>query len=838
MRTILSLLFLTSILCLRGADNFVDFTGENGNMMLVHDGKSVDMVCDSADYEGVRMAVGNLLRDFEDVTGIRPAINRYPHGNCIIVGSIGSEHITRLISNGKIPRDSLEGKREKYLLGWIANPMEGVDTALVIAGSDLRGTVYGIYELSRQIGVSPWYWWADVPVSHHDRIFVKPGVYTDGEPKVEYRGIFINDEWPSFGKWATQKFSGLNSDCYKHIFELLLRLKGNFMWPAMWNSAFYDDDAANGTLANAMGIVMGTSHHEPMALAQQDWKRRGHGPWSYTANGPVLREFWRDGIRRACDWEKIVTVGMRGDGDEAMDESGNIELMERIISDQRDIITEVTGKDSRETPQVWALYKEVQDYYDNGMKVPDDIILLLCDDNWGNVRKLPSLSGPRHPGGYGMYYHVDYVGAPRNSKWINISPVPRIWEQMNLSYRYGVDKIWILNVGDIKPMEYPITFFLDMAWNPDKFTADNIASHSVEFCREIFGSTHAAEAARILRKYAQLNRRVTPELLDKDTYSLDNYDEWTTVVADYDRLALDAEALADSLPESLHDTWFQIIGYPVKACANLYDMYFAQAMNHGMARIEHPTANLWAKRVKECFELDSVITSQYHNIVDGKWNHMMDEQYIGYTSWNSPPRKIMPEVIYVDINDTVDINLPSPAAIVYNYADCPRFFHGDNGYVSIEAEHYTRKMDGFKAQWSVISDMGRTLSGITPQPVTAPVDDMCLEYDIVIPDSATAVVTMRFSPTLNFNGLGLSYAVSFDDGGEQVVNINGDFDGVTGNIWHREHVIDSKTIHTLSGGRHTLRYRPMDNALILQKIIIDLGALKDSFLGPPETLIK
>ena len=238
---------------------------------------------------------------------------------------------------------------------------------------------------------------------------------------------------------------------------MVLRLKGNFLWPAMWNSAFYDDDPKNGPLADEMGIVMGTSHHEPMGLAQQDWKRRGTGEWNYKTNGKVLRDFWKSGMERCKDWGSVITVGMRGDGDEAMSEGTNISLLQNIVKDQRKIIEKVTGKKAEETPQVWALYKEVQDYYDKGMRVPDDVTLLLCDDNWGNVRRLPALDAKPRKGGYGMYYHFDYVGAPRNSKWINITQIQRIWEQMNLTYVHGVRELWVVNVGDFKPMEYPIT---------------------------------------------------------------------------------------------------------------------------------------------------------------------------------------------------------------------------------------------------------------------------------------------------------------------------------------------------------------------------------------------
>ena len=687
--------------------------------------------------------------------------------------------------------------------------------------------------------MSPWYWFADVPTQRHKDVYIKKGAFTDGEPKVKYRGIFINDEWPCFGNWALSHFGGINSKCYEHIFELVLRLKGNFMWPAMWGSAFYDDDPQNGVLADKMGVVMGTSHHEPMALAQQDWHRNRDGEWNYQTNGEALRRFWTTGIERAKDWETVVTVGMRGDGDEAMEGTGNIKLMERIVADQRAIIESVTGRPAEETPQVWALYKEVQDYYDQGMQVPDDITLLLCDDNWGNVRRLPTLDAKPRKGGYGMYYHFDYVGGPRCSKWININPIPRVWEQMNLCYEYGVRELWIVNVGDLKPMEYPMTFFLDMAWNPERFNAGNLVEHSVDFCRSVFGDKEAEEAARLLRTYAKYNRRMTPENLSYKTFSM-NYAEWQRVTADYDRLAADAEALGKRLPAEMRDAWFQLLGYPILACSNLYDMYYAQAMNQRLAKKNDPEANLWADRVAQCFGRDSVLTKQYHAMNGGKWNHLMSQIHIGYTKWSEPKELVMPEVKRVEGTAKGSLTFPTPMPEGAYYAakkDKYEFKERD-GYVSIEAEHFTRKTDGASARWTVIPEMGRTLSAITPQPVTASTEGMALEYDIYTESAAYPRVTLRFSPTLNFNTKGLSYAVSFDGGEETVVNINGDYNGEIGPI-QREGVIDSQTIHgKLKPGRHTLRIRPLDNGLVLQKIMIDLGGMRKSFLGAPETIFN
>lgn len=820
MRKVFLTLYLSiiSLTCF-AADTFVVFTPEPHHFPLITKGAPCSIVMDTAEDEGVKMAISNLQQDIRQVCNNQPALlNNIPAKRCVIIGNYHSAIIQKLIAAGKIDKEQLINKNEKFLLQVIAKPADGVDEALVIAGSDKRGTIYGIYELSKQMGVSPWYWWADVPVIQQENVYIKPGIYTDGEPKVEYRGIFINDEWPSFGNWAKAKFGGINSKVYKHVFELVLRLKGNFVWPAMWGSAFYDDDPQNGQLANTMGIVMGTSHHEPMALAQQDWKRRGKGEWDYNHNAQNLRDFWTYGIERAKNWESVITVGMRGDGDEPMSEGANISLLENIVKDQRKIIEKVTGKKAKETPQVWALYKEVQEYYDKGMRVPDDITLLLCDDNWGNVRKLPNLNEKPRSGGYGMYYHFDYVGAPRNSKWININPIPRIWEQMNLTYEYGVRKLWIVNVGDLKPMEYPITFFLDMAWNPEKFNAQNLQQHTEDFCAQLFGSQYAKEAARILSLYAKYNRRVTPETLNAKTYSF-NYGEWERVVDEYNALALDAHNLGFLLPATYRDTYDQIISYPVQACSNLYNMYYAQAKNNALAAKLDPEANQWADKVESCYLRDSLLSHYYNKVIsNGKWNHMMDQIHIGYTSWNNPQKQIMPKVIRVPEKEKT-----------YTFQEI-------DGYVAMEAEHFTRAIAEGETSWSIIPDFGKTLSGVTTIPVTKTPEKMYLEYDIEMKKTGKVRVELLLAPTLNFNdNKGLSYAISFDGEKEQIINFNGHYKGGLGK-WQANPIIESRSIHQLDKkGKHTLRIRPLNPGIVIEKIMIHAGGLKTSYLGAPET---
>ena len=404
--------------------------------------------------------------------------------------------IDRLIREHKIDVGAVKGKWESTLIQVVERPLPGVKRGLVIAGSDKRGTIFGIYDLSQQIGVSPWYWWADVPVAHKDALFVKAGRYVQGEPAVKYRGIFLNDEAPSLTNWVNATYGGFNHKFYVKVFELLLRLKANYLWPAMWNSAFNEDDAENPRLADEYGIVMGTSHHEPMLRAQQEWKRHGKGPWDYQTNAAVLDEFWEQGIARNKNYESTITLGMRGDGDMPMTEGANIALLEKIVAEQRKILAANMTPTLASNPKVWALYKEVQAYYEKGMRVPDDVTLLWCDDNWGNIRRLPTAEERNRPGGAGIYYHVDYVGDPRSYKWINTYQLPKIWEQMNLAYEYGADRIWILNVGDLKPMEVPIEFFLDFARDPKRWNKDQLSEFTKLWAEREFGPEHACRDCR------------------------------------------------------------------------------------------------------------------------------------------------------------------------------------------------------------------------------------------------------------------------------------------------------------------------------------------------------
>ena len=917
-----------------------------GSFPLAEHGSASSIYVDANDYVGVIRAARDLQADITRVTGCTARINDEVSslsGDVVLVGTIGkSPVIDKLIRERKIDVSSVRGKWESTLTQVVSNPLPGIARGLVIAGSDKRGTIFGIYDLSEQMGVSPWYWWADVPTEHKDSLFVRPGRWVQGEPAVKYRGIFLNDEAPSLSGWAHEKFGGLNHEFYEKVFELLLRLRANFLWPAMWNNAFNEDDPLNPKLADEYGIVMGTSHHEPMLRAQQEWKRHGTGPWDYSTNAKVLDRFWEEGIERNKNYESAITLGMRGDGDKPMAAKDDVSLLEKIVADQRQILarhwTPTLGSD----PQVWALYKEVQDYYEKGMRVPDDVTLLWSDDNWGNLRRLPTPEERRRSGGAGVYYHFDYVGGPRSYKWLNTYSITKIWEQMNLAHAYGANRIWVVNVGDLKPMEFPIEFFLDLARDPDRWGKDNLQEFTRLWAAREFGAQYASEAADIVSKYTQYNSRRKPEQLDAETFSQIDYREADRVFNEWKSLANRAERLYQQLPEDRRDAFFELVLYPTKASAVVNELYIMAGKNHLYAAQGRASTNDVAAAARYLFAEDAALSDEYnHKLAHGKWNHMMDQTHIGYTTWHDPPVNTMPSVteIHVGAGARMGVAAEGSAAAgtsaasklllpdfdvftkqrqfidVFNRgtepfdyaatanrpwiqvsrtqgtvskderlfvsidwnsvpdgvnegiitisqrggADVPVHvralrpaaptsdsldgFVESGGYVSIEAEHFTKNSCASDVCWQQIPGFGETLSGMSVFPVTAtsadpPQPAPVLEYRMYLFEGGKFNVQAVLAPTLNFvPGRGLRFAVSFDDNPVTVVdalaeNSSGDWAKAVSDGVRKVTV----PLTVKAPGYHTLKLGMVDPGIVLERLVISQKELPQSYLGPPESV--
>ena len=822
-RSLIITFSLLLVLTMSAAEQFVVFKASADVLPLQGAGISFE----GKEHSCVHRAIANLQQDFLRVTGKAALSGASGNSGTILIGTVGvNKQIDLWVKKGEL-RD-LKGKTEKYIIKTIGDQ-------LVIAGSDKRGTVFGIYELSKQMGISPWYYWADVPVEKHDAIYVKRGEYTDGEPSVRYRGLFLNDEAPCLTTWVKNTFGTDYGDhhFYEKVFELILRLKGNFLWPAMWGWAFYADDPENSKVADEMGVIIGTSHHEPMARNHQEYARNRQewGAWNYQTNKENLDRFFREGIERMKGTDDIVTIGMRGDGDEAMSETADTKLMERIIDNQRKIIKEVTGKPAEKTTQVWALYKEVQDYYDAGLRVPDDVMILISDDNWGDIRRVPTAAERSRKGGWGIYYHVDYVGAPRNTKWLNVTQTQQMFEQLSLAYDFGIERMWILNVGDLKPMEYPIQLFMDMAWNPKDYTVQTVTDHTRRFFQSVLRGSIAEEAASIYNRNCQYMARVTPEMLDARTYNIET-GEWRQVADDYQRLELSALRLYDQIPVEARDFYRQLILFPVQAMANLYDMYYAQAMNLYLAASKNPDANMWADKVKECFRRDSLLCLAYNtDIAGGKWNGMMIQKHIGYRSWNDNFRADM---------------LPRTASV----EDGPTggyTFTSSNGYVAMEAEHYFSATAPEGTGWTVYPYYGRTRSAVALTPYTSEVGNASLTYQFALPtETAKVKVHVVTKSTLDFLDTGgFEYIVSLDGGEPQVVNFNKTlvdrqpymyseyYPAVASRVV--EKVVELPVTHS---GVHSLTLQPKHPGIVFEKIVVDAGGYQPQFLFGQESPCK
>lgn len=929
------------------SSGIIAFSNEKGAVPLVADGKAIPIVLGTGEFTGVVRVAGFFQDDISQVTGIKPdlMVAGIPKTDRIILaGTLGkSELIDQLVASGKLNVSELNGKWETSLIQIVDKPFPGIKQALVIAGSDKRGTIFGLFELSRQMGVSPWHFWSDVPAKKHSELYARNNRYISGEPKVKYRGIFLNDEEPALGRWVVKNYGSFNHQFYEKVFELILRLKGNYLCPAMWWASFNTNDTINPILADEMGIVMSSTHHEPMMRAHAEWRQKKGAAWNYESNEDTLKQFWKEGIERMGTHESVVSMGMRGDGDMAMTAETNIALLERIVADQRKIIEKVTGKPASETPQLWALYKEVQDYYDKGMRIPDDVTLLLCDDNWGNIRKLPRPDDKPRAGGYGIYYHFDYVGDPRNYKWLNTCPLPAVWEQMNMAYEHGVDRIWLVNVGDLKPLELPISFFLDYAWNPDQFPKERLPEYTVIWAAEQFGNEHAPEIARMLDTYTKYNGRRKPELLSPETYSLNNFQEAERVVENYNKLAKEATLLNEKIPADSKDAFYELVLHPIAACANLNEMYLAVAKNRQAVEQGSATANDWAEKTRKLFQKDADITDYYHTkLANGKWDRMMAQTHIGYTYWQQPEKNAMPEVKEISLPDQAEMGvsiegsdkfcteggfpdlLPEMDAIakrpVYidlfnrgkqsfeyqistdqpwlkaeptsgkiekeqriwllvdrskvpagkhevllkikqsggkevslkvpvsnpDQADLKSFkgFVESEGFVSIEAEHFSRNIPANNLKWEVIPDLGRTLSGMKVFPVTAKSVTLGqispqLEYDMFLFQSGKVDVNLYLSPTLNyFNNGGTKLAVSFDDETPVVLNMNQDSSPKIWGTWVSNNINLLDWSHRLDKpGKHTLKIRMVDPGVVLQKIVVHSGEKKSTYLGEPESVI-
>ncbi len=628
--------------------------------ILYQNGRAADIVLEQNSIYGISYMTEIFCRDIERVCGVYPEIvQELPENSkyAVLIATCGSsELLTSLEQKGLIDLSNVRGRREVYGIFRVKEDASDREF-LVVAGSDKRGTIYGMFHLSEAIGVSPWVFWADaVPEQRGEMIFTDEICMVSKEPSVRYRGFFINDEQPCFGNWAKEKYGSAKPDplLYRHIFELLLRLKGNYLWPAMWRSDFTLDHIDNAKLADQMGVIIGASHHEPCCRSGGEFQKLcrenpAYGKeWSFLSNAKGISEFWKDGLLRNREFESLITIGMRGENDSYLMPKDatledNINVLKAAITEQKKLIAECGNLAH---PQLLALYKEVEDYYHGdentvGLKdweVLKDDILMLCDDNFGNVRTLPGPEAKNHLGGYGMYYHFDYYGAPVSYLWINSTPLTKIWEQMGMAYDYGVREAWIVNVGDIKNQELPLSYFLDLAYDFDTWGSENpncTAEYTRKWLRGMgFANDIVSEAAKLLEKYTKWNGRCRPEVLSSKTYHPAHFGESFRILDEVDKAQQRGEELCKLVKPQLADCFFELVYYPLMASANILRMQIYAGINQYFALQGKKSANDYPEKIENCIRKDQELAKKYHGLLGGKWNHMQSVFHIGYPGWN------------------------------------------------------------------------------------------------------------------------------------------------------------------------------------------------------------
>lgn len=927
-----------------------------GDFCLVASNSVTDIFVDAGDSRTVSLVAGLFAEDVARVTGRKPSVRTDPaaaSGACVIAGTIGNNIvIKRLIEAKKFDVSGIENRWESCLIQVVEKPLPGVDAALVIAGSDRRGTAYGLFELSKQIGVSPWYYFADVAPKKRNAITIKSGRYVQKSPSVKYRGIFINDEMWGLRPWAMKTLApeeghGLGPKTYSKIFELMLRLKANHVWPAMHDGEGgtipFNCYEKNRVVADEYGIVMGSSHIEPMLrnnIAGAEWDREYPGePWDYVVNKDHIYKYWEDRVRVNGKYENIYTMGKRGRDDEP-GKDVTVPVLERIIADQRTILGQWVDKDVTRVPQVLIAYTEVLGLYNKGLKLPDDIIFCWPDDNYGYIRQLPDAREQKRSGGSGVYYHFQWLnGASTAYTWLSTTPLGLTWEEMRKAYDYNVRKLWVVNVGDIKPAEIGIEYFMQMAWDIDRRNNSNTREFLIQWATRDFGEEFAAPIADIMEKHYVLNYARRPEhmvmqapgnTIKWDWFSIVNYnDEAQQRVDAYDKLIKQTDELYNLLPLEHKDAFFQMVLYNVK-CAALHNkkVIYAQKSNTYGAEKRASAAD-YARKAKESADEINKIIEHYNTgllTVGSKWNHMAslpgpwggqwhqwdmpplseyagegpanmnlaleggsdnlpsfsvysnDKRFIDiYNSgvgsidwtasvsdkwiklseaagrinhesriwvsidWNLAPKgDALHGVITISgggRSNAVNISIFNPAA------PAVKEVHGfveSHGYISIEAEHYSRKADRGGAGWNIIDGLGRNGRSVTVLPLTVAsqmnipdisANSPLMEYDTYLFTTGAVTLTACCVPTQNINTEhGRRLAVTFDGDSPQIISLQRGDHSVINNLMvlRSQHQIPAV-------GRHTLKIWMVDPGVVLDKIVINTGGVKDSYMGPPES---
>jgi len=636
-------------------------------MILAKSGFATKFVLDATAYEGVVRVAEKVAKDVCLVSGQTPEVlTELPTeamDSLVLIGTVGKSALCQsLAESGKLEKKSVEGKKEVFSLTLVENPFPNVKEALVILGSDKLGTIYGAFALSEYIGVTAQVEFGDaIPGKKETIVIGKDIEKVSKEPSVKFRGFFINDEWPCFGNWCVNHFGGINAQMYDHVFEFLLRMKGNFMWPAMWASSFPIDGpgSLNEELADMYGITIAYSHHEPCLRASEEWdKVRGEGTrygnaWNFYTNKEGLTNYWADALKRSGKYQHLVTIGMRGERDSSMlgpnaTLKDNIDLLKDIITTQRGLIREYMNEDVDQVLQLLALYKEVEAYFYGDENAPglrewdelENVIFMLCEDNFGHLRTLPTKDIRNHKGGFGMYYHFDYHGGPVSYEWMPSTTMALTWEQMTEAYDYGIKDVWIVNVGDLKGNEVALEYFLTLAYDFETWGSsapNSWMKYIQDWSKKIFPGASAEvqkKIADIYTDFVELNAMRRPEALNSTIYHPCHFNEADRMLEKAYAVEKACDEVYEALSENEKAACYSMITYPAKASMNLLKMQLFAGKNAHYASQGRKVANRFGRMMKECIAEDRRLSAEFGAFRDGKWKGMELEQHVGFTKWN------------------------------------------------------------------------------------------------------------------------------------------------------------------------------------------------------------
>lgn len=812
------------------------------------------VVFDKNDWPVVDKAAALFVSDLSRVTGGTIALqNTLPNsGEIVLIGTIGkNQWIDRLADDKKLDISVIDGGWERFIIKAVENPFEGIDKALVIVGSDRRGTAYGVFSLSEAIGVSPWYWWADVPVMHHDKLFVKAN-YISETPSIKYRGIFINDEDWGMKPWSEKNFEkelgDIGPKTYAKVCELILRLKGNMLAPAMHTctGAFYSYPD-NKKIADEYGIMITTSHCEPLLFnnaSLREWDSSKDGDWNYKTNRETIYNRLDNRVKEASPYENIYTLAMRGLHDAGMrgdlSDEEKVQVLTQAINDQREILEKHISEPLDDIPQIFIPYKEALDVYEQGLNVPDEVTLVWVDDNYGYMKRLSNPDEQKRSGRSGVYYHTSYLGAPHDYLWLNTTPPVLMYEELKKAYDTGADRYWLLNVGDIKPMELAISTFFEMAWDIEKFNYDNVNKHQAALLGEIFGKEYVDDCQHVLDEYYRLAWSRKPEfmgwerewdtpewkdILDTD-FSFENHNDARHRIADYQAISDKVYKLYQELPQEYRPAFFEMLAYSVMASNQMNRKFLMAQLNHELLKKNDRAGANWAAyEARAAYDSISSLNDIYNTQLDGKWNYMMDVAPGFCAKYQN-----MPDVTIFEGVPAKEVNiLPleeqdlQEGFIVLDLSDYKN--------MKTTGEHTLRFVKGLGYDWRCIQ------LGEAVEPFVDPASDEApyfeYEFDDVSANHVTVTIhTIPFFPI--YKGRGNSFGVSVDNGEVKV------FEQICKEYsleWKNrvlQNGIEFKSDFPIDSSlkKHKIRFFCGDPGVMIQRVIIDYGGLSKTYVGP------